>query len=106
MESISTMTIRTKSTSSRSWHKILTVPSSWEVSSAVPPDLQMMVLSSHQRTISDWTTLVLGPRMPYRPPRREISQRRRTEMKPKRTNTITLTSSRSQMSRMRTPKAA
>ena len=108
MESISTMMTKTKSTSSRSSHKISIVHSSWEASSAAPPGLQMMAPFSPQRTISDWTTLALGPRMPCRPHPREIRLTPRTEMKPKRTNTITLTSrinSRSQMSRMRMLKA-
>lgn len=109
MESISMMMTKTKSTFSRSWHRISIEHSSWEASSAVPPDLQMMDPFSHQQTISDWTTLALGPRMPCRPHPREITLTLRTETKPKRTNTITLTSrisSRSQMSRMRMPKDA
>lgn len=102
------MMTKTKSTFSRSWHKILIERSSWEASLAAPPDYQMMDPFSHQQMISDWTTLALGPRMPCRPHQREIMRTSRTEMKPKRTNTITLTSrtsSRSQMSWMRMPKA-
>lgn len=103
------MMTKTKSTSSRSLLRISIEHSSWEASSAVPPDLLMMEPFSHQRTISDWTTLALGPRMPCHPHPREITLTPRTETKQKRTNTITLTSrisSRNQMSRMRIPKDA